>query len=128
MKKENKKVNIKGVYLLKLGSKKGLTVWLVNGSKIRRDIYPDFVFGGNDKRYAFIPPKEIWIDGDVSVYELEFTTEHEIHERNLMARGMSYEAAHREALKVEREARLRADKEIYTHVKNLKPRRTGEYD
>ncbi|PJE81869.1 hypothetical protein COU58_00070 [Candidatus Pacearchaeota archaeon CG10_big_fil_rev_8_21_14_0_10_32_42] len=43
-----------------------LKVWIING-KIVRDLYfIDYVEGGHDKVYSFIPEGEIWIDEDVS--------------------------------------------------------------
>lgn len=100
-----KRVNIKKAYLQKLGKRQSCDIWLVDGCYIRQYIYPDFVYGGNDRRYLFIPKKEIWIDSEVSAKEIEFTILHEIYERRLMAKGMTYEQAHKKVLDFERRKR-----------------------
>lgn len=96
-----------GIYRLKLGRRKGLDVWIVDGVKARRELYTDFIYGGNDQRYKFIPFGEIWIDNAISVEELEFTIIHEIFERDLMLnQGMSYSEAHDLAAQEELKARI----------------------
>lgn len=115
----SKKVNIKKVYLQKLGRRRGLAIWLVDGAFIRQHIYPDFVYGGNDQRYLFIPKGEIWIDSEVSVKEMEFTIAHEIKERKLMAKGLSYDEAHKKALQLELRLRKQKEKEVNKKVQNL---------
>ena len=99
--------DLEGIYRLKLGRRKGLDVWIVDGVKIRRELYTDFIYGGNDQRYKFIPFGEIWIDNAISVEELEFTIIHEIFERDLMLnQGMSYSRAHDLAAQEELKARI----------------------
>lgn len=99
--------DLEGIYRLKLGRRKGLDVWIVDGVKVRRELYTDFIYGGNDQRYKFIPLGEIWIDNAISVEELEFTIIHEIFERDLMLnQGMSYSKAHGLAAQEELKARI----------------------
>jgi len=99
--------DLEGIYRLKLGRRKGLDVWIVDGAKVRRELYTDFIYGGNDQRYKFIPFGEIWIDNAISVEELEFTIIHEIFERDLMLnQGMSYSKAHDLAAQEELKARI----------------------
>jgi len=82
-----------------------LKVWIVNGELVRDffDIY--YTGGGHDKFYDFIPKNEIWIDDDIVKEERKFILLHEIHERNLMAKGMHYHKAHFSATEVEDFAR-----------------------
>lgn len=99
--------DLEGIYRLKLGRRKGLDVWIIDGAKVRRELYTDFIYGGNDQRYKFIPFGEIWIDNAISVEELEFTIIHEIFERDLMlSQGMTYSKAHDLAAQEELKARI----------------------
>lgn len=75
-----------------------MTVWIVDGAAIRRDIYPDFGLSGNDRAYHFIPKGEIWIDGQISCEETDFSIATELIERTLMEEGISYDDAYEQAL------------------------------
>jgi len=98
-KKAHKKLKI-GESLAKFLYKKQLKInseikfHIVNGELVRDEFFIDFTEGGHDKVYHFIPKGEIWIDDDVSKKEISFVLLHEIHERNLMAKGWNYEKAH----------------------------------
>lgn len=98
--------DLEGIYRLKIGKRRGLDIWIVDGAKVRKELYIDFVLGGNDQRYKFIPDGEIWIDNSISVEELEFTIIHEIFERELMKQGMTYAKAHELAAQEELKARI----------------------
>jgi hypothetical protein len=87
--------------LLKKYSGKTLKVWVVNGMLVRDLFFLDFTEGGHDKVYHFVPHGEVWIDDDVSPQERKFVLLHELHERNLMAKGMSYDSAHKSASETE---------------------------
>ncbi len=90
------------VYRYYCGEKDGFKVWIVDGALIRKNIFNEFVYGGNDQRYPFVPLNEIWIDNSISSEEYETTLAHEINERNLMARfGMTYFDAHDSSLALE---------------------------
>ena len=104
--------DLEGIYRLRIGKRKGLEVWIVDGAKVRRELYTDFLFGGNDQRYKFIPEDEIWIDNSISVEELEFTIIHEITEREFMKQGMSYAKAHELATQEELRARINKTESI----------------
>ena len=80
---------------------KNLQVWLVSGRKVRDHFYIEFTEGGHDKVYNFIPPKEVWIDDDLPLRDRKFVLLHELHERALMAKGMSYSEAHNRASMLE---------------------------
>ncbi len=68
-----------------------LNVWIVNGDLVRDLFFINFTEGGHDKVYPFIPENEIWIDDEVIPKERKFILLHEIHERNLMLQGWSYD-------------------------------------
>jgi hypothetical protein len=82
-----------------------VNVWVVDGELVRDLDYIDFTEGGHDKVYAFVPSREVWIDDDVSPAERKFILLHELHERNLMDRGWTYEKAHRDSSRIEFESR-----------------------
>ncbi|MFA5060768.1 MAG: hypothetical protein WC494_00430 [Candidatus Pacearchaeota archaeon] len=102
---------------------KKIKVWVVNGEIVRSFLFIDFTEGGHDKVYSFIPKGEIWIDDDLSLKERKFVLLHEIHERNLMAKGMEYESAHNDSSKIELYCRTHpkeTDKKISAEIKKLK--------
>lgn len=80
---------------------RNLKLWIVNGELVRDLFFLDFAGGGHGKVYHFIPEDEIWIDDDISQRERKFIILHEMHERNLMGKGMDYPSAHRSATEIE---------------------------
>jgi len=80
---------------------KHLKVWIVSGRLIRDLFFIDFVGGGHDKVYDFIPEGEIWIEDNITANEIKFILLHELFERNLMAKGMEYDPAHAAASGIE---------------------------
>lgn len=100
------KIKLKNIYQIPLGERNGIGIWVVDGYKVRRDIYPDFGFSGNDLAYHFIPDKEIWIDGAVSCEETEYSIALELKERDFMEKGMDYDSAYVEAVKVTDKMRI----------------------
>jgi hypothetical protein len=105
-KKLTKKETIDKIHkkLLKKYSNK-IKVWIINGELVRDLFFIDFTEGGHDKVYNFVPENEIWLDDDLSKGEMKFVLLHEIHERNLMSKGMNYEKAHRSSSRIEYFAR-----------------------
>ncbi len=120
--------------LLQKYSTKKLKVWIVDGKAVRDIFFLDFTQGGHGYVYDFIPKNEIWIDDDVEPDELKFVLLHELHERNLMARGWCYDIdtednlktgkikkpAHQSASRIEyscRKERKDVDKELKKEVK-----------
>ena len=61
----------------------------------------DFTEGGHDYVYEFVPQNEVWIDNDLEEAERPYVLLHELHERNLMAKGWSYSKAHEDSSKIE---------------------------
>ena len=93
-------IQIQNIYRVPLGTREGITIWIVDGYLVRKNIYPDFGFSGNDLSYHFIPPKEIWIDGQVTCDETEYSIATELKERKLMAGGKSYDDAYSDAIDI----------------------------
>jgi hypothetical protein len=116
--KKSKGNLLKGVYkkLLKEYGGNKLNVWVVNGELVRDLFFLDFTEGGHDKVYSFIPKNEIWIDDDLNFDEIKFVLLHEVHERNLMAKGMRYDPAHKSSSKIEYYCR-KHPKKLDTYLK-----------
>jgi len=111
---------VDGIYRVHAGSRDGFEVWIVDGSAVRREIYPEFLYGGNPERYPFIPRGEIWIDNAIAAEEYEYTLAHELRERRLMTHaGMSYDDAHNAALALERKMRLADDSLARLHEASI---------
>jgi hypothetical protein len=87
--------------MIKRYSSGKVKVWIVDGELVRSLFFLDFTEGGHDKVYKFVPLGEIWIDNDVVAFERKFVLLHEAHERNLMAKGMCYDEAHRDSSRIE---------------------------
>ena len=91
--------------ILKKYSNDKIKVWIVRGELVRDLFFSEFTEGGNDQVYHFVPNGEIWIDDDLSPRERKFVLLHELHERNLMAKGWNYDvgkrAAHWSASRIE---------------------------
>lgn len=112
--------DIAGVYKIFMEKIDSIDIYIVDGNLIRREIYPDFIFGGNEQRYTFVPHNEIWIDDAIPNREYTTTLKHEINEMTLMRDyGMSYIAAHDSSLMLEVELRTQFLKEASEHEKNL---------
>jgi len=91
-------LRLRHVYRVLATVRDGMTVWIVDGAVVRRDIFPDFGLSGNDRAYHFIPKGEIWIDGQISCEETEFSIATELIERTLMGEGIPYDDAYERAL------------------------------
>ena len=87
-------VQLQNIYRIPIGTREGIVIWIVDGYMVRKNVYPDFGFSGNDLSYHFIPQKEIWIDGQVSCEETEYSIATEMEERKLMEMGKSYDDAY----------------------------------
>mgnify|MGYP000259013324 FL=1 len=84
---------------------RGIRIVLVNGPLVRKHLFVDFTEGGHDLVYNFIPQNTVWIDSDLRQAEWGYTILHELFERSMMARGMTYDKAHVMALVAEWGAR-----------------------
>jgi hypothetical protein len=108
-------VYLKNVYRIPMGLRNGVFVWVVDGYLIRKNLYPDFGFSGNDMAYHFIPANEIWIDGQVSCEETEYSIALELKERNLIKEGKSYSDAYEEAVQMIQNNRVSMEKILKAH-------------
>jgi hypothetical protein len=87
----------------------GVSVWIVSGRLVRSAFDIDFTEGGHDYVYEFVPEKEVWIDDDVEEEERGYVLVHELHERNLMAKGQPYSKAHADSSRIEYRCRHHPD-------------------
>jgi len=110
-------ISLRQIYRQFVVSKDSLNIWIVDGASVRRDIFPDFGLSGNDMAYHFIPKNEIWVDGQISCEETRFSIIAESIERQLMAKGMSYDDAYTSALKTT----LKYRKQDLEYVKKQMP-------
>jgi hypothetical protein len=74
-------IRLQNIYRLPVGIRNGISIWIVDGYLVRKNIFPDFGFSGNDLSCHFIPSKEIWIDGQISCEETEYSISTELMER-----------------------------------------------
>ncbi|MEK7158954.1 MAG: hypothetical protein AAB575_03515 [Patescibacteria group bacterium] len=84
---------------------KNLTIYLVDGARVRKTLDPSFCFGGHWKVYKYIPKNEIWIDNATLPKERKYVIVHETYELKLMKKGMNYNNAHDFATAAEKSAR-----------------------
>ena len=110
--KENHKKLLESIHkkLIRKYSNKDLKVWIVNGEAVRDLFFLDFTEGGHHNVYYFVPKNEVWIDDDLNTKELKFVILHELHERNLMSKGMNYDNAHKKSSEIEYFCRRHPDK------------------
>lgn len=87
----------------------GVSVWIVNGRMVRSVFDIDYTEGGHDYVYEFVPQNEIWIDDAIIEIERGYVLLHELHERNLMAKGWPYSKAHADSSRIEYHCRHHPD-------------------
>jgi hypothetical protein len=110
-----------GIYRYFWGNKDNYRIWIIDGDIVRQKIYKEFLYGGNEQRYLFIPKGEIWIDNDISSEEFDLTVAHELNERHLMAKfGWTYQAAHDSSLSLELTIRHKNEEICRSHEAALK--------
>lgn len=110
-------IQLENIYRIPMGTREDVNVWIVDGYTVRKNVYPDFGFSGNDLSYHFIPNKEIWIDGQVSCDETEYSIATELMERKLMEKGKSYDDAYSDAIDITQANREKMKKLADSHFK-----------
>lgn len=84
-------------------------MWTVDGEAIRNRIYQDFVAGGNEARYPWVPKGELWLERTMTPSDALGVLVHEYVETKAMLRGASYSEGHDRANVVERAVRHAQD-------------------
>lgn len=110
-------VRIQNIYRVFVGNRDGVAIWIVDGYMVRKNIYPDFGFSGSDLSYHFIPRGEIWIDGQVTCEETEYSINTEMKERELMLKGKSYDDSYSDAIDLTTALREQMTKRAKSHFK-----------
>lgn len=113
---EDERKEIHGNIYRKLLIDNKIKVWLVNGKIVRSRHDADFS-GSHDIVDKHVPGNEIWIDDSMSRFERKMMMLHELHERNLMFKGMSYKQAHKRASDLETKIRRNKNK-LNSAIKN----------
>ena len=85
----------------------------VDGSIVRRYLDPEFILGGHDLVYSYVPANTIWLDAHMDPREMPYILLHEETERRLMSQKESYDFAHEIATVTDKEARRRGCKAKY---------------
>jgi hypothetical protein len=93
--------NHAGAYIKNIGEYEGLSAWLVDGEKIRKDIDENFVQYDHHARFRFIPNGEMWIDQETNADERKYFIEHALRERAFIGEGSTLEEAVEKADKLE---------------------------
>jgi hypothetical protein len=96
---------MKKPYLKKFDQIGDITIWMVDGQYIRKNIDEEFTNFGQHYGFRFIPTHEFWIDQERSPGEEHFFVDHLLIEQRLMAGGMDYDSALARADAVERRER-----------------------
>ena len=120
-------IRLQGIYRIPVDTREGISIWIVDGYMIRKNIYPDFGFSGNDLSYHFIPPKEIWIDGQVSCEETEYSIATEMMERKGIEAGKSYDDAYSDAIDMTQLKRQSMEKLATSHFRLVVPDSLTKY-
>ena len=82
-----------------------LAIVMVDGKNVRAYIDPEFILGGHEFVYDYVPNGEIWIDVKTDPSEIPYILLHEKVERELMVKGKSYDVAHEYATISDKEER-----------------------
>jgi hypothetical protein len=110
-------IYLQNIYRVPVATLDGISIWIVDGYMIRKNLYPDFGFSGNDLSYHFIPKNEIWIDGQVSCEETEYSIATEMMERKGIETGKSYDDAYSDAIDMTLLKRQSMEKLAASHFK-----------
>lgn len=100
-----KKVDPNTVKIKLLEKHGALKIFLVSGRAVREHFDFNFVFGGHDLVYDYVPKNEVWLDDAMLTKERKYVLIHELYERNLMKKGKNYDNAHDYACAREKEER-----------------------
>lgn len=96
----------KDIYLKKLGRRGRITIWLVDGALIRKELDPEeFTNFGQHFKFSYIPEYEFWIDKEAVPDERKYFIDHLLAEWKFMRKGDSYFKALEKADLIEKSER-----------------------
>jgi hypothetical protein len=102
-------------YISKIETRKGITLWLVRGDIVRKNIDIEFTNFAHHWNIKKVPVNEIWFDRETVPGELRFFIPRAIYERQLMKDGMPYDTAIDKADQFETKLRQRKDPKGFTN-------------
>ena len=114
--------------IIKKERRRGLTIAFIDGNIVRQYIDPEFIFGGHDLVYSYIPKNEIWLEIEMNPKEIPFVFQHEFLERELMSKGKNYDVAHEYATIADKEARMTLNIGSYPGDANYRWRNLSNQD
>lgn len=86
-----------------------LVINYVDGQIVRQYFDPEFMFGGHDFVYSYIPNNQIWIDNKMNDLDKPHVLVHEMEERSQMEiYKFNYDQAHEYATTMEKRSRRKA--------------------
>jgi hypothetical protein len=91
-----------------VGKRSDLTVWLVDGSYVRKNIDEEFSNFGHHYTFTEIPKGELWLDSETDADEQKFYIGHMLVEYHLREKGVDSETARQRANAHERRFRIKA--------------------
>jgi hypothetical protein len=105
----------------KLQTIKDVSIWQVDGNYIRNKIDVNFNNSGHHFTFHFIPVNEIWVDKDFSQRgDEKLLATQSFIERSLMKKGVSYNKALSDSVKIARQERKKSNdipkNKTYDHV------------
>jgi len=119
--------DLRGIKLEKLKTIDDVDVWLIDAEIAAQRYDPKWTGVGNSKWIGshhfvmeYVDINEVWISDQVPVENREKVITHELTERDLMSKGMSYYLAHREALKTEGLTDAEVDERSYIEPEQIK--------
>ncbi|QQS15974.1 MAG: hypothetical protein IPK84_01230 [Candidatus Moraniibacteriota bacterium] len=80
-------------HIKNIGIVNNISVWLVDGGKVRKDLSENFVQSSHHTYFSFIPTDEFWIDTNTDFREHRFFMDRFFAEQTLMRNGMKPEKA-----------------------------------
>jgi len=98
----------KDIYIKKIGRRGHIDIWLVDGTKIRRDLDKEFTNFGHHYFFEFIPENEFWIDREHKKGEARYFIDHMLIEYRLISEGKDFECAEERANRVEIKERAKS--------------------
>ena len=80
-------------HIKNIGVVDSVSVWLVDGGRVRKDLSENFVQSSHHAHFPFIPIDEFWIDVDTDFHEHRFFMDRFFAERILIKNGAKLEKA-----------------------------------
>lgn len=106
------------VHIKKIGIVNAVSVWLVDGERVRRDLNENFVQSGSHSAFPFIPINEFWIDVNTDFREHRFFMDRFFAQQTLLDAGTHPRKAEAIAATLEKRERENALSDKLLKLKN----------